>query len=65
MKLFVWDDVLTDYTGGIIFAYAETLEEARKIVLEVDDLRPVQNAIESEPVVYDDKSTARVLWGGG
>lgn len=28
MKLFIWEDVLTDYTSGLAVAYAETLEEA-------------------------------------
>ena len=66
MKLFVWDEVLTDYTHGIIFAYAETIEAARKAILEKDDLSAVQDIIESiQPKVYDNEPTARVLWGGG
>lgn len=28
MKLFVWEDVLQDYSSGMAVAYAETLEEA-------------------------------------
>ena len=28
MKLFVWEDVLQDYSSGMAIAYAETLEEA-------------------------------------
>ncbi len=65
MKLFVWDEVLTDYTDGIIFAYAETIEDARRIVLNTDDLQSVQEAIKAAPKVYDNEPVARVLWGGG
>jgi len=28
MKLFIWEDVLRDYTSGMALAYAKTLEEA-------------------------------------
>jgi hypothetical protein len=31
-KLYVWEGVLTDYTDGIIFALAETAEQARESV---------------------------------
>ena len=34
LKLYVWEDVLHDYTAGIAFAYAESIEEARKLVWE-------------------------------
>ena len=34
MKLFVWEGVLTDYTSGIAFALAESVDEARKLILE-------------------------------
>jgi len=45
MKLFVWENVLEDYTSGIIFALAENIEEAKEQVLlkaekwEVDILK--------------------------
>ena len=28
MKIFIWEEVLRDYTDGMAIAYAETLEEA-------------------------------------
>jgi len=28
MKIFIWEDVLRDYTSGLAVAYCETLEEA-------------------------------------
>jgi hypothetical protein len=34
LKLYVWEDVLRDYSTGIAFAYAENSVEARKLVLE-------------------------------
>jgi hypothetical protein len=34
VKLFVWDKVLWDYTPGMAFAVAETVEEARAMPRE-------------------------------
>jgi hypothetical protein len=34
LKLFVWHGVLTDWTDGIAFAYAASLEEAVKLLKE-------------------------------
>lgn len=34
LKLYVWENVLRDYTGGIAFAYAENQEDARKLIIE-------------------------------
>jgi len=32
LKLYVWDDFAPDYTGGLAFAIAETVQEAQKII---------------------------------
>ena len=32
MKLYVWHDVLTDYTSGVMFALAESPEHARETI---------------------------------
>ena len=64
LKLYVWENVLTDYTDGIIFALASTVEEARAKVLKKDSLRPVADAIMAEPDVYD-SPIGFTLWGGG
>jgi hypothetical protein len=32
MKLYVWENVLTDYTDGIMFALAANEEEARSLI---------------------------------
>ncbi len=34
LKLYVWENVLADYSKGIAFAYAEDSIEARKLVIE-------------------------------
>lgn len=37
-KLFLWTDVLHNYTSGVAFAMAETAEEAREMIVEQFDL---------------------------
>lgn len=32
MKLYVWEDVLTDWTSGVAFAFAETAIQARQMI---------------------------------
>jgi hypothetical protein len=34
LKLFVWTDVLHDYTSGMMVALAHDVEEARRLILE-------------------------------
>jgi hypothetical protein len=31
LRLYVWENVLTDYTDGIMFALAESVEQAREL----------------------------------
>jgi hypothetical protein len=41
-KMYVWEDVLTDYTSGVVVVMAKSVEEARKIAHDYqdsDDLR--------------------------
>ena len=62
LKLFVWEEVLTDYSDGIMFALAENVEEARAeirnrgLVIEVD--------LAKEPDVYE-TPIGFAVWGGG
>ena len=37
LKLFIWKEVLCDYTCGIIMAIAHDLEEARAVVIANQD----------------------------
>lgn len=66
LKLYVWEDVLSDYTDGIMFALAESKEEAMAIIISKaeneiypkkrdDLLRMIKEDLENEPKVYADK----------
>ena len=60
LKLYVWEDVLWDYTKGVMFALAETVEEARTLILASADYADVKRDLEQEP---DD--TRELMRGGG
>lgn len=64
MKLYVWENVLCDWTCGIIFATANSVEEAREIVLKEQDLPSIREAINDEPAIYLNP-VAFINWGGG
>jgi len=65
MKLFVWRNVLTDYTSGMMVAIAENVVEARQQLLAECPYIPSYDLAE-EPDVYDtDKPFADMVWGGG
>lgn len=70
LKLFVWEDVLTDYTSGIAFALAENVEEARKIIFDRFEKEEsylsdtLKSDLASEPKVIDNKE-GFYIWGGG
>jgi hypothetical protein len=65
LKLYVWEDVLTDYSSGIIFAYAYSEDRARKLVLKKSgESNTVKNDISGKPLVVT-KSSAFLVWGGG
>lgn len=70
LKLFVWENVLTDYTSGRAFALAENVEEARKIIFdrfktEEGYLSDTLKAdLADEPKVMDCKEGFHILGGG-
>ncbi len=65
MKLFVWEDTLTDYTSGIMVAVATDVEQARKQLLEVCSYIPDKD-LGNSPDVYElDDPVAFAVWGGG
>lgn len=77
LKLFVWEDVLTDYTSGIMFALAENVEQAKEIIRRKycptfkcgycgfgKDFCTLYNELEFEPSIYNE-SVGFCLWGGG
>ena len=52
MKLFVWEDVLRDYTAGVIFVLADNVDEAKKLVLVTHGDYVAQETAK-EPQVFD------------
>lgn len=64
MKLFVWEDVLIDYTGGVMFALADSVEEARAAILKENDFSTVREDLQQEPKVYE-TVVGFAVWGGG
>ncbi|MEY2653449.1 MAG: hypothetical protein RLZZ524_476 [Pseudomonadota bacterium] len=77
MKLFIWHDVLFDYTGGIAFAMAPDVDAAREAVAEafgrcdeyagqVEEARArILREISGEPDEVHDAPAAGYCWGGG
>lgn len=65
MKLYVWENVLTDYTSGMMVAVASNVDEARARLLEECSYIPDED-LTKEPQVFDLlRSVAFVCWGGG
>jgi len=65
MKMYVWKDVLCDYTCGMIVVFAHDLKEARQIAKKQLDSVDYEGSIEvDEPDIYD-KPSAVAVWGGG
>jgi len=70
LKLFIWKNVLTNFTSGIAFALAENAEEARKIIFakfekEEQYLSDTLKAdLSDEPEIINTKDGFYV-WGGG
>jgi len=63
MRLFVWERVLIDYSAGVMFALAETVEQAREQILAKCHYVP-SGDLEKEPVAYD-TPVGFAVWGGG
>lgn len=64
-RLYLWRDVLCDYTCGVMFAIAATVDAARAAILqEAAYVSPEDLA--REPEVYDmTQQMALVKYGGG
>lgn len=63
LKMFVWEDVLTDWTPGLMVALAHNVEEAREMLLNEDGYIPEDDRMK-EPKVYETPK-AVLVWGGG
>ncbi len=64
MKLYVWHGVLSDYTSGVMFAFAKNANEARKMILEKYPYSSsVENDLKQKPKSYS-KPVGFAVWGG-
>ena len=63
LKLYVWENVLRDYTSGMMCALATSPDHARKLLLKKCDYIP------PEQLAQEPKAVSRpegfVVWGGG
>ena len=65
LKLFVWHDVLADWTYGIMFSFAKDVEQARKMIeLAKEYWENTQEIYEKEPEIVDEPK-GFLLRGGG
>jgi len=66
LKLYVWEDVLVDYTAGIMFAMAYDEEGARRAILRSGGkgLYGVETDLRKKPKVYY-KPKGYFVYGGG
>lgn len=63
LKLFVWENVLTDYTNGIVCVLAEDLEQAIQLIKEKDDAAAYAMDMSNVKVIKNPE--AFIVWGGG
>lgn len=65
MKLFVWNsDAYGDFTYGIVFAVAETKEEAKRLILARVPTAGLEIDLEAEPIQADDLPAVGFHRGG-
>lgn len=62
LNLYVWENVLSNYTDGIMIAYAENVKHAREMILEKEDW-VIENDLKKEPRQITSEE-AIILWGG-
>ena len=62
LKLYVWEDVLRDWSAGVMFAMAYSPKHARKLILKACNY--VGDDLNGEPKVVT-KPEGFVVWGGG
>ncbi len=68
LKLFVWEDVLEDYTCGIMFALAESVDQAREMIKaknpNYEDDRIMKRDLKTDPKIID-QPEGFYSYGGG
>lgn len=63
MKLFIWTNFCPDWKGGLAFAIAKDVEEARRLVVKEHGCEPYDwGVLETRRV---DRRVARSVSGGG
>ena len=63
LNLYVWEDVLRDYSTGIVFALAESPQEARAMIFDqIGNF--YEHEFEVEPQLITEK-TVFIKFGGG
>ena len=70
MKLYLWEKVLCDYTCGVIFAIATSLEDARRVARETYkntywEAEMESDILEPSRIIELDSEFGFCLWGGG
>jgi hypothetical protein len=67
VKLYVWEDVLHDYTEGMIVAVAPDLEAALAVVTDSDQVRAEMGRQDPIVITITDDTPAQVfyVYGGG
>lgn len=63
LKLYVWENVLADWTDGIMFALASSPEEAQALILKHTNFVPLGEF--SKPYKVYDSPVGFALHGGG
>ena len=63
MKLYLWEGVLRDYTSGVMFALANSPDQARELLKAECAFIP-EDELNTEPAVIE-RPFGFVLWGGG
>ena len=62
LRLYVWLDVLTDYSSGVMFALAYSPAHARRLILKKCSYVPKED-LSKEPICVR-KPEAFLVWGG-
>ena len=66
LKLFIWEDVLTDYTSGMVVIYAYDLDHAKKVFLKkFPDEQYIIDNFFGKPHEVVTKADAFYVYGGG
>ena len=64
LRLYVWENVLGDWTPGIMFALASSVDEARRLLKEQSGDSPDVEMYLSQPPLVVDEPQAFIVRGG-